>query len=215
MALDKLSNYDGMKKIGLGTYGVVYRALNPQKEMVALKRIHMHSLEDGVSATTLREVALLKQLSHRNVVELRSTFFHSSDMILVFECCSGDLKQFMNKYMKRSFKMGRIKKLMFQILNGVSYCHSLAVLHRDIKPQNILINYKTEEVKITDFGLSRTYILPNRSWTHEVVTLWYRPPEVILGCNRYSISVDIWSIGCVFAEILNNNRFYLMIPCIL
>ena len=163
--------------------------------------------DDGVSATTIREVALLKHMNHPNVVELKDTFFHRNEVYLVFECCKGDLKQYLNKFVRRSpLKMNKIKKFIYQILNGIGYCHSIGILHRDIKPQNILVNYATEEIRITDFGLSRTFVLPNRSWTHEVVTLWYRPPEVLMGCNKYSIGVDIWSIGCVLGEMLNNNR---------
>jgi len=215
-----VSHYDQMKVIGEGTYGVVYRARDSRtQDIVALKRIYLDDSDDGLSATTLREIGLLKMMRHRNVVTLRDLFFdddhgrnrngygHQSAVYLVFECCKGDLKQYLTKLVRRSpLKMGKIKKLSFQIMSGIAYCHSIGIMHRDIKPQNILINYKTEEIRITDFGLSRTFVLPMRSWTHEVVTLWYRPPEVLMGAASYSLSVDIWSIGCVIAEMLNNNR---------
>jgi len=203
-----VSHYDRMKSIGEGTYGFVYKARDTKtNEWVALKRIYLDESDDGISATTIREIALLKHMDHPNIVTLKTTFFHRNEVYLVFECCKGDLKQYLNKFVKRSpLKMDKIKKLTFQILNGMSYCHSIGILHRDIKPQNILINYTTEEIRITDFGLSRAYVLPNRTWTHEVVTLWYRPPEVLMGCNKYSIGVDVWSIGCVLGEMLNNNR---------
>jgi len=203
-----VSHYDKMKTIGEGTYGVVYRARDTRtQEMVALKRIYLDEADDGISATTIREIALLKMMSHPNIVTMRDMFFHRSAIYLVFDLCKGDLKQYLNKFVKRTpLKMAKIKKLSFQIISGIAYCHSIGILHRDIKPQNILINYKTEEIRITDFGLSRTFVLPMRTWTHEVVTLWYRPPEVLMGARSYSIGVDIWSIGCVIAEMMNNNR---------
>lgn len=204
----KVANYDRLKTIGQGTYGVVYKARDKKtNEWVALKRIFPDEDGEGISATTIREIAILKQLKHPNIVELRGTFFDSDDIYLVFEFLNGDLKQYLNKYCgDKLLKMDKIKNILYQILSGVAYCHSSQILHRDIKPQNILINYKTDHVKITDFGLSRCYILPNRTWTHEIITLWYRPPEILLGCSKYSIYVDIWSIGCVFVEMLNNNK---------
>lgn len=214
----KIAHYDRLKTIGEGTYGVVYKARDTHNnnEWVALKRMFMDDDNEGISSTTMREVAILKQLSHPNIVELKSIFFDSSsnrnrnssgDLYLVFECMSCDLKQHMNKYYNiTTMPIEKIKKYLFQILKGIAYCHSSSILHRDIKPQNILINEQTEEIKITDFGLSRAHILPNRTWTHEIITLWYRPPEVLLGCRSYSIYVDVWSIGCIFAEMLNRNK---------
>jgi len=204
----RVAHYDRMKSIGEGTYGTVYKARDTKtNEWVALKRVYLDEGDDGISATTIREIALLKLMDHPNIVELKSTFFNRNEVYLVFECCKGDLKQYLNKFVKRTpLKIDKIKKLSFQIISGIAYCHSIGILHRDIKPQNILINYSTEEIRLTDFGLSRTYVVPNRTWTHEVVTLWYRPPEVLMGCGKYSIGVDIWSIGCVMGEMLNNNR---------
>ena len=211
----QVSHYDRLKTIGEGTYGVVYKARDTKtNEYVALKRMFMDDDNEGISSTTMREVAILKQLQHPNIVQLKSIFFDSSsnrhstgDLYLVFECMSCDLKQHMNKYYNTApMPIKTIKKFMFQILNGIAYCHSSSILHRDIKPQNILINEQTEEIKITDFGLSRAHILPNRTWTHEIITLWYRPPEILLGCKSYSIYVDTWAIGCIFAEMLNQNK---------
>lgn len=206
----KVNEYDKMRVIGEGTYGAVYKARNKKtNEWVALKRMLIDDDDEGIPSTTIREISVLKQLKHKNIINLLDIFFHSktNDIYLVFELASCDLKQFMSKHIKKyPIKLDKIKNYLYQILNGISYCHSKSILHRDIKPQNILINVKTEIIKITDFGLARCYILPNRTWTHEIITLWYRPPEVLLGCKSYSIYVDIWSIGCLFAEMLNNNQ---------
>ena len=94
---------------------------------------------------------------------------------------------------------------MFQLFSGLSYCHSQNILHRDIKPQNILINETTNELKITDFGLARAVSLPIPCYASEAVTLWYRPPELLLGANCYTTSVDVWSAGCIFAELSNSG----------
>ena len=94
-----------------------------------------------------------------------------------------------------------IKSYLYQLINGIAYCHSLRVLHRDLKPQNLLID-RTGKLKLADFGLARAFGIPVRHYTHEVVTLWYRAPEILLGARKYSTPVDIWSIGCIFAEMV-------------
>mmetsp|Transcript_22883 Transcript_22883/g.36518 ORF Transcript_22883/g.36518 Transcript_22883/m.36518 type:complete len:325 (-) Transcript_22883:298-1272(-) len=208
----KAGNFDKLKKIGDGTYGAVYKARNAKtREWVALKRMYIDEEdEEGIPSTTIREIAILKQLSnHPNIVRLSGTFFERNDLYLIFELFQSDLKQYLNEQArakKLPLSLSTVQNLMHQILSGIAYCHSLSVMHRDIKPQNILINHRTQQIKITDFGLSRCYILPNKTWTHEIITLWYRPPEVLLGTKRYSIYVDIWSIGCLFAELCNNNK---------
>jgi cyclin-dependent kinase len=96
---------------------------------------------------------------------------------------------------------------MYQLLKGMAYCHDKLVLHRDLKPQNLLINRKGE-LKIADFGLARSFGAPVRSYSHEVVTLWYRSPDVLLGSRYYSTSVDLWSIGCIFAELVLKRALF-------
>jgi serine/threonine protein kinase len=206
-----LSDFDSLKKVGQGTYGTVYKARDLRsrsspKAKVALKRIELDRGE-GVSASTLREVALLKQLRHPHIVNLQSTFFSTNSIYLVFECCSGDLKQFMAK--QRRLSLTAASRIMQQIVEGVAFCHSHGVLHRDLKPQNILMDFESQTAKVTDFGLSRAVVLPKKEWTHEVVTLWYRPPEVLLGCDAYTVTIDSWAIGCIFAELLNDDKVLL------
>lgn len=120
-------------------------------------------------------------------------------LYLVFEYLDQDLKRFMD-----SVKLLRpmlVKSYLYQLVNGISYCHSYRVLHRDLKPQNLLID-RTGKLKLADFGLARAFGIPVRHYTHEVVTLWYRAPEILLGARKYSTPVDVWSIGCIFAEMV-------------
>ncbi|KAI0500874.1 hypothetical protein KFK09_019092 [Dendrobium nobile] len=97
---------------------------------------------------------------------------------------------------------------LYQILRGIAYCHSHRVLHRDLKPQNLLIDRRTNALKLADFGLARAFGIPVRTFTHEVVTLWYRAPEILLGARQYSTPVDVWSVGCIFAEMVNQRPLF-------
>ncbi|KTF86419.1 hypothetical protein cypCar_00003574 [Cyprinus carpio] len=146
-----MDDYLKIEKIGEGTYGVVYKGRNKTTgQVVAMKKIRLESEEEGVPSTAVREISLLKELQHPNVVR---------------------------------------------------------VLHRDLKPQNLLIDNKGV-IKLADFGLARAFGVPVRVYTHEVVTLWYRAPEVLLGASRYSTPVDVWSIGTIFAELATKKPLF-------
>lgn len=108
---------------------------------------------------------------------------------------------------KGNMTMEVIKSFLYQLINGIHYCHSLCVLHRDLKPQNLLID-NTDRLKLADFGLARGFGIPVRHYTHEVVTLWYRAPEVLLGARKYGCPVDMWSIGCIFAEMVRGTALF-------
>merc|ERR1712176_932547 len=148
--------------------------------------------------TTIREIALLKELSHPNVVRLVDVFCKSNKLILVFEYLENDLKKYMRALNGR-LQPAVVKKFAFQLCRGIEFCHANRIIHRDIKPQNLLIN-KDLQLKLADFGLARAFTVPIPKYTHEVVTVWYRPPEILLGGTHYSVPVDIWSIGCVMGE---------------
>ncbi len=120
---------------------------------------------------------------------------------MVFEYLDQDLKKYLD-VCDGGLEPVITKSFLYQLLTGVAYCHHHRVLHRDLKPQNLLIN-REGELKLADFGLARAFGIPVRSYTHEVVTLWYRAPDVLLGSRKYSTPVDIWSIGCIFAEMVN------------
>ncbi|GIQ80649.1 hypothetical protein KIPB_001480, partial [Kipferlia bialata] len=165
---------------------------------VALKRIRLESSDEGVPSTAIREIALLKELKHPNIVDLLEVVHSEDKLTLVFEFVDQDLKVLMDANHGR-LSSRLVKSLMYQLLRGTAYCHNRRVLHRDLKPQNLLISAKGE-LKLADFGLARAFGIPVRSYTHEVVTLWYRAPEVLLGSRTYGTAVDIWSIGCIFAE---------------
>ena len=124
-------------------------------------------------------------------------------MTLVFEYLDQDLKKYLD-VCNGGLDLKIVKSFLFQLLTGVTYCHHHRVLHRDLKPQNLLIN-REGELKLADFGLARAFGIPVRSYTHEVVTLWYRAPDVLLGSRKYSTPIDIWSIGCIFAEMVNGK----------
>merc|ERR1719217_1043287 len=186
--------------LGEGTYGKVYKARsNRSGEVVAMKDMKIDAQEDGVPGTAIREIALLKELSHVNIVRLLDVFCKPSKLILVFELVENDLKKYM-KSMNGRLSPTTVKSLAFQLCRAIEFCHSNRVVHRDIKPQNLLIDHQMR-LKLADFGLARAFSVPLPEYTHEVVTVWYRPPEILLGSQKYSIPVDMWGIGCVMAEI--------------
>jgi serine/threonine protein kinase len=132
-------------------------------------------------------------------------------LYLVFEFLDQDLKQFMDqKRLKReAVPLPVIKSYLYQILQGIAFCHSRGVLHRDLKPQNLLVDKHTGKIKLADFGLSRPYgNWNNHTYTHEVVTLWYRAPEILLGASHYGTPIDVWSIGCIFAELVTTQPLF-------
>jgi serine/threonine protein kinase len=196
------SQYEILEKdklLGEGTYGKVYKARSHRTgELVAMKQMKLGGEEEGVPSTAIREIALLKELSHVNVVRLLDVYCSSAKLVLVFEFLDQDLKKYM-KALKVPLPPATIKNLAFQLCRGVEFCHANRILHRDIKPQNLLVDNRLR-LKIADFGLARAYSVPVPKYTHEVVTVWYRAPEILLGSAIYSVPVDLWSVGCVLAE---------------
>jgi len=200
-----LDRYKKLDKLGEGTYGLVYRARDLKtNETVAIKKIKLDSNEEGIPATTLREVSLLQHLKHRNIVEMNGVLYNQGDLYLIFEFMDCDLKKFIDRLPSRSHPTAKtVKRFVYYLTEGIRYCHTRRILHRDLKPQNLLVSDEDGQLnlKIADFGLGREHGLPIAELTHEVVTLWYRPPEILLGKKKYSGSADIWGIGCIMAEI--------------
>ncbi|KAJ3277051.1 Cyclin-dependent kinase 2 [Terramyces sp. JEL0728] len=195
-----MQNYKQDEKIGEGTYGVVYKGVQKSSGItVAMKKIRLETEEEGVPSTAIREISLLRELDHPNVVKLMDLVHDDKRLWLVFEFLDMDLKKYMDSI--TSLSPSLVKSYTFQLLKGLCYCHSRRIIHRDLKPQNLLID-QHGMLKLADFGLARAFGVPLRSYTHEVVTLWYRPPEVLLGSKLYSTSVDVWSVGCIFAEMV-------------
>jgi len=203
----KLDKYEKLEKLGEGTYGVVYKAQDKTtKELFALKKIRLESEDEGIPSTAIREIALLKELQHPNVVRIHDVIHTNKKLILVFEYVDTDLKKFMNQF-EKGLDTKVVKSLLYQLVRGVAHCHQMKVLHRDLKPQNLLVSQEGI-LKLGDFGLARAFGIPVKNYTNEVVTLWYRAPDILLGSKNYSTSVDIWSIGCIFVEMLNQKPLF-------
>uniref|UniRef100_H2TJ87 cyclin-dependent kinase n=1 Tax=Takifugu rubripes TaxID=31033 RepID=H2TJ87_TAKRU len=194
----KLETYVKLDKLGEGTYATVFKGRSKLTDnLVALKEIRLEH-EEGAPCTAIREVSLLKDLKHANIVTLHDIVHTDKSLMLVFEYLDKDLKQYMDDC-GNIMNMHNVKIFLFQILRGLSYCHKRKVLHRDLKPQNLLINERGE-LKLADFGLARAKSVPTKTYSNEVVTLWYRPPDVLLGSSEYSTQIDMWGVGCIFYE---------------
>jgi len=209
-----MERYDYAKRLGEGISSVVYKAMDKQRnEHVALKMINLDNEEEGIPSTALREIAILTQLQHENIVKLYDVVHHGKRLVIALEYCDLDLKEHMENFNSGLMPSSMCKSVMHQLLKAVEYIHEQNVIHRDLKPQNVLIqkdknNQNNVRVLLADFGLARELGIHVRSCTSEVVTLWYRPPDVLCGSSNYGFSVDIWSLGCIFAEVYTGKATF-------
>ncbi|KAK7319065.1 hypothetical protein RJT34_03777 [Clitoria ternatea] len=204
-----VDEFERLNKIDEGTYGVVYRARDKKTgEIVALKKVKMEKEKEGFPLTSLREINILLSFHHPSIVDVKEVVVGSSldSIFMVMEYMEHDLKGLMEA-MKQPFSQSEVKCLMIQLLEGVKYLHDNWVLHRDLKTSNLLLNNRGE-LKICDFGLARQYGSPLKPYTHLVVTLWYRAPELLLGSKQYSTAIDMWSLGCIMAELLSKEPLF-------
>lgn len=201
-----VEEFQCLNRIEEGTYGVVYRAKDKRTdEIVALKRLKMEKEKEGFPITSLREINTLLKGQHPNIVTVREIVVGSNmdKIFIVMDYVEHDLKSLMEtmKHKKQVFLPGEVKCLIQQLMRAVAHLHDNWILHRDLKTSNLLLSHKGI-LKVGDFGLAREYGSPLKEYTSIVVTLWYRAPELLLGCKEYSTSIDVWSCGCIFAELL-------------
>ena len=192
-------DFTNSKFLGEGTFGEVIQGFSKERQhFVAIKNIKIKPDEGGLPSAILREVAVLQELDNAHVVKLFEYLVSPLELKLVFELLETDLGKYI-KSLERPMAPRNVKYMTWQLMKGLEACHSRAVIHRDIKPQNVLIDRQLR-LKLADFGLARSVSTPLPKYTHEVVTLWYRAPEILLGSALYSSGVDLWAMGCIFAE---------------
>nr|XP_022906072.1 serine/threonine-protein kinase PITSLRE [Onthophagus taurus] len=207
-----VEEFQCLNKIEEGTYGVVYRARDKRtEEIVALKRLKMEKEKEGFPITSLREINTLLKGQHPNIVTVREIVVGSNmdKIFIVMDYVEHDLKSLMEtmRHKKQTFTAGEVKCLLKQLLAAVAHLHDNWILHRDLKTSNLLLSHKGI-LKVGDFGLAREYGSPLKAYTPIVVTLWYRAPELLLCTKEYSTPIDIWSVGCIFAELLLMNAYF-------
>lgn len=202
-----MEKYRILQRVGEGAHGVVFRAKEiANGRTVALKRVPIRRLQDGIPNAVLREAKALEQLEHENVVSLLNVFPHGTGIALVFEYMLSDLAVVIRN-LSTPLSEAQVKSYMCMLLKGVSFCHSRSIMHRDLKPANLLIS-PSGRLKIADFGLARVYSKDIAQYSHEVATRWYRAPELLYGGREYGLGVDLWAVGCILGELINHSPLF-------
>lgn len=194
------------KPLGVGTFGQVFSALwhksDSETKLVAIKRFKTSATE-GVDATTIREVNNLQTLRHQNIVQFIGAFIHDGSVCLLMERCLCDLNRYAQRFAERRIPREESHQLFSGLIQGIAHMHECTMLHRDLKPGNLLIS-DDKVLKIGDFGLSRCHC---DNLTQDVCTSWYRAPEIFFG-QQYSYSADMWSVGCILAEMESGRAIF-------
>uniref|UniRef100_A0A6J0VHD2 Cyclin-dependent kinase 15 isoform X1 n=1 Tax=Pogona vitticeps TaxID=103695 RepID=A0A6J0VHD2_9SAUR len=200
------SSYLNLEKLNEGSHSTVYKGISRiYGQLVALKVVNLKT-EEGLPFTAIREASLLRGLKHANIVLLHDIIQTKEKLTLVFEYMHTDLAQYMFQH-PGGLHPHNVMLFMFQLLRALAYIHEHHILHRDLKPQNLLLSCHGE-LKLADFGLARAKTLPSQIYSPEVVTLEYRPPDVLLGATDYSSDIDIWGAGCIFIEMFQGQPLF-------
>ncbi|KAK2163637.1 hypothetical protein LSH36_76g06023 [Paralvinella palmiformis] len=188
-----MEQYSILGRIGEGAFGMVFKAKHKESgEVVALKKVPLKKLDDGIPSNALREIKALQEIEENEyIVKLRDVFPHGTGFVLVFQYMLSDLAEVLRNA-DRPLTESQIKSYTIMLLKGVAFIHANNIMHRDLKPANLLISY-TGQLKIADFGLARVFQNDgNRLYSHQVATRWYRAPELLYGARKYDQGVDLW-----------------------
>jgi len=199
-----------LERLGEGTYGTVFKVRNKKTgDLSAMKQIKLQGEDEGIPSSAVREISLLKSISHTNIIRIKHIIPADGKLYLLFELMSQDLRQYMTQRIAagESFSFEAVKQYAFQIFQGINYCHKRRIFHRDLKPQNILLDDQGG-LKLGDFGLARLFGTPISFPSFEISTLWYRAPEILLEFKNYGPGVDIWSVGCIITELIKEEPMF-------
>lgn len=198
--------FEKIDPISAGGYGNVFKVkIKDNPNYFALKQFKKQNISEGIGVSCIREISILKEMSHENIETIIDSFYSMDSLYILFEYYECHLRHLCK--CKFNYNITHIKEIMHQLLSGLHYLHSNGILHRDIKNENILVS-KEGVLKIADFGLARFIASPGRPMSQNVITINYKPPEILFGAKHYSYSVDMWTAGCILAFLLKKEILF-------